>query len=131
MWNCPKCAAEVDDDFEICWSCGTSIDGVEDPDFGAEPAETTADTAEPDEDLAEPPTDNEWTREKLFTVGRFRSLTEAQSIKLRLETGGVRAIIDGENAIHVTAWFTMQANPNYEVRIFERDLENARRILSS
>ena len=33
MWNCPKCRAKVDDSFEICWSCGTSRDGEEDPAF--------------------------------------------------------------------------------------------------
>jgi hypothetical protein len=44
MWECPKCQAEVEDSFEICWSCGTSIDGTEDPAF------VTADEAEPIED---------------------------------------------------------------------------------
>ena len=33
MWSCPKCRAKVDHSFEICWSCGTSRDGEEDPAF--------------------------------------------------------------------------------------------------
>lgn len=33
MWHCPKCRERLNDDFEVCWSCGTSKDGVEDPDF--------------------------------------------------------------------------------------------------
>jgi hypothetical protein len=33
MWRCPKCDHNVEDSFEICWSCGTSIEGVEDPSF--------------------------------------------------------------------------------------------------
>lgn len=41
MWRCPKCHSAVDDSFEVCWSCGTSADGVEDPNF------VTADDAEP------------------------------------------------------------------------------------
>jgi hypothetical protein len=41
MWQCPKCHSRVDDSFEVCWSCGTTSDGVEDPDF------VTADEAEP------------------------------------------------------------------------------------
>ncbi len=41
MWQCPKCRAEVDDSFEVCWSCGTSRDGIEDPNFH------TANEAEP------------------------------------------------------------------------------------
>ena len=47
MWRCPKCESRVDDSFEVCWSCGTSSDGIEDPDF------VTADEADPipDEEL--------------------------------------------------------------------------------
>lgn len=33
MWNCPKCAAKVDDNFDICWQCGASFDGEVHPDF--------------------------------------------------------------------------------------------------
>ncbi len=33
MWQCGKCHEELDDNFEICWNCGTSKDGVEDPEF--------------------------------------------------------------------------------------------------
>lgn len=44
MWQCPKCRSKVDDSFDVCWSCGTTPDGIEDPDF------VTADEAEPIED---------------------------------------------------------------------------------
>jgi hypothetical protein len=49
MWHCPKCRSTVDDSFEVCWSCGTTSAGVEDPDF------VTADEADPilDEKLPE------------------------------------------------------------------------------
>jgi hypothetical protein len=33
MWTCPKCGSKVDPSFDVCWSCGTSRDGVEDPTF--------------------------------------------------------------------------------------------------
>ena len=33
MWACPKCQSKVDDSSEICWSCGTSSRGEEDPTF--------------------------------------------------------------------------------------------------
>ena len=33
MRSCPKCSAKVDNSFEVCWSCGTSRDGEEDPAF--------------------------------------------------------------------------------------------------
>ena len=44
MWRCPKCRSKVDDSFAVCWQCGTTPEGVEDPDF------LTADEAEPIED---------------------------------------------------------------------------------
>jgi predicted nucleic-acid-binding Zn-ribbon protein len=48
MWHCPKCREKIDDEFDVCWSCGTSRDGVEDPDF------QRADDAAPVEDEAVP-----------------------------------------------------------------------------
>jgi hypothetical protein len=33
MWTCPKCRAKIDDAFEVCWLCGTTSGGEEDPDF--------------------------------------------------------------------------------------------------
>ncbi len=33
MWRCPKCQSKVDDSFEVCWSCGTTPDGIENPNF--------------------------------------------------------------------------------------------------
>jgi hypothetical protein len=33
MWQCVKCREEVVDGFDVCWNCGTSKDGVEDPKF--------------------------------------------------------------------------------------------------
>ena len=33
MWTCPKCGSQVDPSFDVCWSCGTTPEGVEDPTF--------------------------------------------------------------------------------------------------
>ena len=44
MWTCPNCHAKVDPSFEVCWQCGTTPDGVEDPTF------VRADDAGPIED---------------------------------------------------------------------------------
>jgi hypothetical protein len=33
MWRCSRCDSAVDDSFEVCWACGTTVDGVEDPEF--------------------------------------------------------------------------------------------------
>jgi hypothetical protein len=43
MWNCPKCREQVEESFDVCWNCGTSREGVEDPTFRkTEPAEEGA-----------------------------------------------------------------------------------------
>ena len=33
MWQCAKCGQSVEDDLDVCWSCGTSKEGLEDPTF--------------------------------------------------------------------------------------------------
>lgn len=44
-WQCPECSERIEDSFEICWNCGTSIDGRQDPSF--EPEGTPEDRADP------------------------------------------------------------------------------------
>lgn len=34
MWSCPKCGERNENTFEVCWKCGTTPAGVEDPAFG-------------------------------------------------------------------------------------------------
>lgn len=46
MWTCPKCRSKVDNSFEICWKCGTTPDGIEDPTF------VTVDDEEPSEEVS-------------------------------------------------------------------------------
>jgi hypothetical protein len=52
-WQCSKCGAEVEAGFETCWQCGTSRDGVEDPDFVPHDAAGDDDDDEDDEEEAE------------------------------------------------------------------------------
>ena len=33
MWVCKKCREQIEDSFDVCWSCGTTREGVEDPSF--------------------------------------------------------------------------------------------------
>lgn len=40
-WPCPKCATDVEPFLDVCWACGTTRDGVEDPQF--EPAGAAVD----------------------------------------------------------------------------------------
>jgi len=50
MWTCSKCREQVEDGFDACWNCGTSREGIEDPDFVRDAvAEQRARPTEPDE----------------------------------------------------------------------------------
>lgn len=33
MWQCSKCQENIEDSFAVCWACGTSREGIEDPSF--------------------------------------------------------------------------------------------------
>ena len=35
MWTCSNCGESVEDDFDACWKCGTTWDGVANPQFQA------------------------------------------------------------------------------------------------
>jgi hypothetical protein len=98
MWTCPKCRSKVDDDFEVCWACGTTPEGVEDPEF------VTADDADPIED---PPTELDPEVEELLTTDfegaplpdlvecyMARNTIEAKFIADRLMEQGIPALAD-------------------------------------
>jgi uncharacterized protein YbjQ (UPF0145 family) len=36
VWECKKCRERIASSYEVCWNCGTSRDGVEDPSFKPE-----------------------------------------------------------------------------------------------
>lgn len=42
MWECKKCRESLEDTFDVCWKCGTSMEGIEDPSFRPEPDSRTA-----------------------------------------------------------------------------------------
>jgi hypothetical protein len=33
QWRCPKCDSSVENAFDVCWNCGTTREGAEDPAF--------------------------------------------------------------------------------------------------
>ena len=63
MWECKKCRERVEDSFEVCWNCGTSRDGVEDPSFHSE-----AEAAAPEEPKP-PPKQRQAARAPVVTTG--------------------------------------------------------------
>ena len=53
-WPCPKCAVEVDGEMDVCWACGTTAEGIEDPDFQSADAPATAPPVEQTEPQGPP-----------------------------------------------------------------------------
>ncbi|APW59495.1 DUF2007 domain-containing protein [Paludisphaera borealis] len=97
MWRCPKCRSRIDDSFEVCWSCGTTPDGVEDPSFvTADEADPIADEEVPEAtDFDDPFADLAGTPVpdlvECYTAG---NAVEAKFIADRLREEGIPAIAD-------------------------------------
>jgi hypothetical protein len=121
MWTCPKCKIEVEPAFDVCWSCGTSRDGDEDPDFDPEVEGIMG----ADEFEAE------WaarTEEKLVTVATFRLPQEAHALQARLEAEGIRATAVGEHAAGIN-FLIADVMGGVRVLVLEHDADRARAIV--
>src|SRR6516162_1095696 len=80
MWKCTKCGQKVDDAYEICWACGTTVDGVENPHFLDEVNWSKEKPAGPDGDVAP---------ESLVTLTKCSLPPQAHAIRVRLESEGI------------------------------------------
>src|SRR5947207_2122739 len=109
MWKCLGCGIQVEDELEICWSCGTDVDGVEDPNF-------ERDDGEPDEAAARP------VSGRLVTVAALSTSPQAHACKLRLEAGGVRAYLADDNLIAMD-WLLSNAIGGVKVQVAAEDVE--------
>ncbi|WP_406694220.1 hypothetical protein V5E97_24430 [Singulisphaera sp. Ch08] len=129
MWACPKCHSKVDDGFDVCWSCGTTPDGVEDPTF------LTADELDPIEDL---PIDLESEAVDLgddFVGAPFPNLVqcymaenaiEAKFLADRLSEQGIPALADKHDLNTMLGGFQPQLWGNGPcVRVRPEDLPRA------
>ena len=101
MWICMKCGTEVEDSFDVCWKCGTSYSGEEDPDFvRADEAGPNDDSGDylgmearkkgREEELPEPPSD-------LVECYTTLDLMEAQFVTNRLVREGILATLQNQH----------------------------------
>ena len=133
MWTCPKCDTKVDPSFDVCWNCGTSADGVEDPTFvkadDAGPIETDPVTPEldVDEDVAVVGDLPEPIRGDLVEAYRALDLMEATFLADQLNQAGIQAVSDTHD-LH-DALGSMESGPRVYVRA--DDLPRARTWLES
>jgi hypothetical protein len=135
MWRCPKCGSKVDDSFDVCWSCGTTADGVEDPDF------VTADEAEPiedppadlDTDLDDPLDDFAGTPwPELIECYMAANTIEAKFVADQLTAEGIPAIADRQDINLVMGGFQPQMwGYGPKVRIRPKDLLRAQAWLKA
>ena len=129
MWRCPKCRSKVNDSFEVCWSCGTTPEGVEDPGF------LTADDAEPiedpvaglDPDMDDPLDDFAGTPlPELVECYMAADTIEAKFVADRLTEQGIPAIADRQDINMVMGGFRPQMwGYGPKVRIRPKDLPRA------
>jgi hypothetical protein len=116
MWRCTKCGAKVDRGFEICWRCGTSSDGIEDPHFGK---------ITPEDDLAAAPE----VPSDLVTVATFSAAPEAHAVRMRLEAAGITVYLADEFTVTMD-WLLSNAIGGVKVQVSARDAERALQILA-
>src|SRR5262249_43926502 len=110
MWTCPKCQADVEDQFESCWACGSNREGVTDPNFVREEEGAAAAGTAP-------------ARPDLVTVAAYLKPQEAHLLRSRLEAEGIEAFVEGE--LTSTAWGADVLGGS-EVQVAEKDLARAR-----
>ena len=117
MWTCSKCATKVDPSFDVCWNCGTTADGIEDPTF------VVADETSPNEsplDLDMPQGDSLITQPLNEEAGELveaysaLDLLQAKFLADKLSEQGIPAVCDLHD-LH-DALGSMNSNPKVWVR---------------
>jgi len=120
MWKCTKCGEEVQNDFDVCWSCGTTREGVENTEFNPETEGVLDEQAYRAQQEA--------VRDETFvTVATFGNAPEAHMARSRLESEGITAFVMDELA--PTAWGLPNALDGVRLQVAEKDAVRARALL--
>ena len=133
MWTCPKCAMKVDESMDVCWRCGTDVDGVEDPHFV---------TAEDSPAIDDPPIESEMAisdeiaesihdpiHVDLVECYLAGSALEAGMLAEELTAAGIPAMADGHDLQSELGFLGPEFKPR--VRVRAEDLEPAREWLAN
>jgi hypothetical protein len=123
MWTCPKCGTKVDPSFDVCWSCGTTPDGVEDPSF------VSAEDAGP---IGDPPIEpstvaeggSEWAAiasdEEVVECYWARNVQEAKFLADQLSEQGIAATADELNLRYFSPLAGIPLGPYFGPRVWVR-----------
>ena len=125
MWTCVKCGSKVDPSFDVCWKCGTTAEGIEDPTFvvadEVTPTESPLDTDMPEGDAPITQPLNEEAGELVEAYSAL-DLLQAKFLADKLGEQGIPAVSDMHD-LH-DALGSMNSNPKVWVRA--GDLRRAR-----
>lgn len=131
MWTCPKCHERVDPSFDVCWNCGTSVVGDEDPDFvradESGPIDDPRgflrlDVGTPKDELDElPPPPLE-----LVPCFQASSLIEAQFVANELNAAGIPATVENTFGDGTGGLFPQPILYGAQVVVRAEDLPRAR-----
>jgi hypothetical protein len=121
MWTCSKCRENLEDDFDVCWSCGTSREGVANTEFNPE-TDGVLDEKAYQARLAAA------QNETFVTVATFGNAPEAHMARSRLESEGISAFLMDELA--PTTWGLMNAPGGVRLQVAEKDAVRARVFLA-
>ena len=132
MWTCPKCKMKVDESMDVCWRCGTSVEGVEDPDFV---------TAEDSPAIDDPPIEADMARSDeiaesihdpvhvdLVECYLAGNTIEAGKLAEELTAAGIPALADAQDLQQSLGFLGPEFNPRIRVRL--EDLDRARAWLA-
>jgi hypothetical protein len=125
MWKCPKCNESLRDGFDVCWSCGTTKDGVLDPHFLDPEAASTSPENEPLSDFAD---ELDEEPERMVTVAQCNLAAEAHAMRLHLEAAGIPVFLADELTVAMD-WLLSNAIGGVKVQVPERLAERATQIL--
>lgn len=118
MWTCPKCATKVDPSMEVCWNCGTSVDGVEDPTFATADADPVDDSPldqeQPVGDAPIPQPADEAEGELVECYWAL-DLMQARFLADKLTEDGIYAVSDTHDLHEALA--SMSSGPRVWVRV--------------
>ena len=121
MWTCPKCGTKVDPSFEVCWKCGTTADGVEDPTFVAADAEPASDSTKSPTDLDMPEGDEpipvplDPAEGGLVEAYNALDLMQAKFLADKLTEAGIPAISDTQDLHDAQGELVGVAGEHFEV----------------
>lgn len=132
MWTCVKCGTKVDPSFDLCWNCGTTKEGVEDPGFV--PADETPPIQDPLYDPISQPEPSDGgelphpfgNEADLVEAYQAYSLMESKFLADLLTQAGIPALSDTQDLQDFMG--VMDGNPRVWVK--REDHERARAWLA-